>query len=210
MPTALVTALAEMREQEALEIARRRLDGGHDPAAILDQVREGMDLVGQRFEAGEYFLPELILAGEMVRQVSDLVTPALAGREQRRSLGKVLIGTVEGDIHDIGKDIVVFMLESAGFEVVDLGVDVSPARFVGAIREHEPDVVGLSALLTVAYDSMRRTVDAIKDAGLYDAVRIMIGGGHTTDAVREYAGAHGFGADAMAAVRLAKRWTEGR
>ena len=197
-----------MRECEALDLARNMVDEGADPAGILGCIGDAMDIVGQRFEEGEYFLPELILAGEVVRQISDLVKPRISEPGAGARHGKVLIGTVQGDVHDLGKNIVVFMLEVSGFEVIDLGVDVPPEAFVEAIRTHEPQIVGLSALLTVAYDAMRRTVDAIKGAGLYDGVRVMVGGGHTTEQVRKYAGAHAFGADAMAAVRLARGWVE--
>jgi len=204
----LADALAEMRESEALGLARCMLSEGADPAEVLGHVRDAMDIVGQRIEEGAYFLPELILAGEVVRQISDLVKPVISQAEGADSLGKVVIGTVQGDIHDLGKNIVGFMLEVSGFEVIDLCVDVPPEGFVEAIRTHDPRIIGLSALLTVGYDAMRRTVDAIKGAGLYDGVKIMIGGGHTTDKVREYTDAHAFGADAMAAVRLARGWVE--
>lgn len=209
MPEMLVGALADMREQDAMSIAQGMLDEGRDPAVVLASVREGMAVVGRRFEQGEYFLPELILAGEMVRQISDLVKPRLSADMDGKCVGSVVLGTVQGDIHDLGKNIVAFMLEVSGFSVIDLGVDVPPERFVAAIRDHEPQVVGLSGLLTVAYDSMRRTVDAIRLERLYDRVKIMVGGGQTTDEVCRHAGAHGFGTDAVAAVRLAKGWVKG-
>ena len=209
MPHELVDALAGMREAESLELTQRMLDDGADPAVILTRVREAMDIVGRRFEEGEYFLPELILSGEIVRQISDVVKPQLAEAAGTERSGRVLIGTVQGDVHDVGKNIVVFMLEVSGFDVHDLGVDVPPERFVDAIREYKPHVVGLSGLLTVAYGAMRRTVDAIKAAGLYDDVKIMIGGGRITGQVRDHTGAHAYGDDAMVAVRLARGWVEG-
>nr|NIV40684.1 methionine synthase [Anaerolineae bacterium] len=135
--------------------------------------------------------------------------PELAKLPQVERQGKVLIGTVAGDIHDIGKNIVSFMLDVNGFEVVDLGIDVSPAKFVEAIQEFQPQVVGLSGFLTLAFDAMKDTVDAIEAAGLRDQVKIVLGGGQVTDKIVEYAGADAYGDDAMTAVNLAKKWIGG-
>jgi len=206
----LVSVLASMKEEEALSIAREMLDSGQDPVHILELCRKGMDIVGKRFEQGEYFLPELILAGEMLNQISDMVKPKLAQTSKTEHLGKVVIGTVEGDIHDIGKNIVVFLLDVNGFEVFDLGVDVPAQKFVEAINDVQPQVVGLSGFLTLAYDSMKRTIAAIKDAGLRDKVKIMIGGGQIDEQVKEYAGADAYGKDAVAGVSLAKAWIGGK
>ncbi|MGD8516525.1 MAG: cobalamin-dependent protein, partial [Anaerolineae bacterium] len=165
--------------------------------------------VGQRFETGQYFLPELIMAGEMLSQITDLVKPELAKAPQAESKGSVVIGSVAGDIHDIGKNIVTFMLDVNGFEVHDLGVDVSPQAFVDAIQTYRADVVGLSGFLTLAFDAMKDTVAAIEAAGLRDSVKIMVGGGQVTDKIREYTGADAYGDDAMEAVGLAKSWIGG-
>ena len=177
MSKKLVNAIAEMREQEALKLAKEMVEGGEDPMAILDAAREAMGIVGQRYEEETYFLPELILAGVMLDQIAEMVKPELAKAEEVERLGKVLIGTVEGDIHDIGKNIVVFMLDVNGFDVLDLGVDVPAQKFVEAIQEFEPQVVGLSGFLNLAFDAMKDTVEAIKKADLRDKVKIMIGGG---------------------------------
>lgn len=206
----LISSLASMKEEEALKIAREMLDSGQDPIHILEICRKGMDIVGKRFEQGEYFLPELILVGEMLNQISDMVQPKLAQTSKTEHLGKVVIGTVEGDIHDIGKNIVVFLLDVNGFEVLDLGVDVPAQKFVEAINDVQPQVVGLSGFLTLAYDSMKSTIAAIKDAGLRDKVKIMIGGGQISEQVKEYAGADAYGKDAMAGVSLAKAWIGGK
>jgi 5-methyltetrahydrofolate--homocysteine methyltransferase len=149
------------------------------------------------------------MAGEMMGKITEMVKPKMAQDAPAESLGTVLVGTVEGDIHDIGKDVVVFMLEANGFEVVDLGVDVSPAAFAEKIAEVNPDVVGLSGLLTLAFQSMKETVDAIEEAGLRDQVKIMIGGAPVDEHVQEFAGADAWGKDAMAAVSLAKQWAGG-
>jgi 5-methyltetrahydrofolate--homocysteine methyltransferase len=162
--------------------------------------------VGKRFEAGEYFLPELLMAGEMMNQISEMVKPKLKGDVASKKQGKVLMGTVEGDTHDIGKNIVSFLLDVNGFEVRDIGIDAPPRKFVEEIKDFKPQVVGLSGLLTLAYDSMKNTVQAIEKAGLRNSVKIMIGGGQMSETVREYAGADAFGKDAMEGVTLAKKW----
>jgi 5-methyltetrahydrofolate--homocysteine methyltransferase len=209
MSKELVDAVVDMREEDAVKIAENLLSSGADPLSLLDDCREALGIIGDRFAAGECFVPELILAGEMLRQVGALVKPRLEGKSgggAQKKLGKVVFGTVEGDIHDIAKDIVEFMLEVNGFEVIDLGVDVPVAKFVEAVKAHKPQVVGLSGFLTLAYDPMKNTVQALKDAGLRDSVKIMIGGGQMDDQVAAYAKADAYGKDAMAAVTLSKGW----
>jgi methanogenic corrinoid protein MtbC1 len=206
MSKELVNAIADMREEEALKLVKEMVEGGSEPMAILDVARQAMDIVGQRYNEGTYFLPELILAGEMIGQITDLIKPELAKVAEVERHGKVLIGTVAGDIHDIGKNIVSFMLDANGFEVLDLGVDVSPQKFVEAIGDFEPQVVGLSGFLALAFDTMKETVEAVKTAGLRDKVKIMIGGGQVSEQVRKYTGADAYGQDAMAGVSLAKEW----
>ena len=200
MSKKLVNAIADMKEGEALRLVEEMVEGGSDPMTILGAAREAMDIIGQRYDEGTYFLPELMLAGEILNQITDIVKPELATLPEIGRHGKVLIGTVEGDIHDIGKDIVTFMLDVNGFEVLDLGVDVSPQKFVEAIGSFQPQVVGLSGFLTLAFDAMKETVEAIKAAGLRDGVKIMIGGGQVDDKIREYTDADAYGKDAMAAV----------
>jgi methanogenic corrinoid protein MtbC1 len=206
MSKKLINAIADMREEEALKLVQKMMGDGADPMAILDAAREAMDIVGQRYEKGDYFLPELMLAGEMLTQITELVKPALAKMPETESHGKVLIGTVEGDIHDIGKNIVTFMLDVNGFEVLDLGVDVPAQKFVEAIGDFQPQVVALSGFLTLAFDVMKETVEAIEAAGLRDGVKIMVGGGQINEEVSAYTGADAFGKDAMAGVSLAKKW----
>jgi methanogenic corrinoid protein MtbC1 len=209
MSEELVKAIADMREEEALKLVREMVRGGAEPMAILDAASEAMDIVGQRYQEGTYFLPELMMAGEILTQITDIVKPELAKLPQIERHGRVLIGTVEGDIHDIGKNIVTFMLDVNGFDVLDLGVDVSSQKFVEAVQDFKPQVVGLSGFLTMTFDVMKGTVAAIEAAGLRDRVKIMIGGGQMDDKIREYAGADAYGQDAMAAVNLAKQWTGG-
>lgn len=205
----LVAAIADMNEDEAMRLAREMLDSGEDPQALLNAASEAMTIVGQRFDEKEYFLPELIIAGDMMKAIGDMVKPKLAARSvQAAKRGKVLIGTVAGDIHDIGKDVVGFMLDVNNFEVHDIGVDVPAATFVSKIQEIKPEIVGLSGFLTMAYEQMKRTVDAIQEAGLRHDVKIMIGGAIMDDSAAKFVGADAYGADAAAAVRLAKNWTE--
>jgi methanogenic corrinoid protein MtbC1 len=202
----LMKAIAELEEKEALKLTKEKLDRGEEPHLILDESRSGMEIVGKRFGEGTYFLPELIFSAEIFKEITEIVKPRLKKDVQTKRLGKAIIGTVAGDIHDIGKDIVVFMLDVNGFEVYDLGVDVPPKKFVEKIRETNARVVGLSGFLTLAFDSMKETVDVIKAAGLRDKVKIMIGGGQIDEEIKKYTGADAYGKDAMAAVSLAKAW----
>ncbi len=209
MSEKLVNAITDMDEEQVLALCKEMLANGEDPLIILDDCRTAMDIVGKRFEKGEYFIPELILAGEMLKSISAEVRPHVKQGTATGKKGKVLIGTVQGDIHDIAKDIVSFMLDVNGFEVKDLGVDVPTQTFVTEVQGFKPDIVALSGFLTLAYSSMKETVDAIKAAGLRDQVKIMVGGGTIDQHVCDYAGADAFGRDAMTAVALANQWTGG-
>jgi 5-methyltetrahydrofolate--homocysteine methyltransferase len=205
----LVAAIVDLREEDVVGLVRRFLVEGMPAARVRELTREAMEAIGGRFEKGEYFLPDLMLAGEIVRRITELIRPALLQSGPARPSAKgplVLMGTVQGDFHDIGKNVVVFMLEANGFEVVDLGMDVPVRTFVAKVRERRPAVVGLSGFLTLASDAMRDTIEAFKAAGLRDEIRIMIGGGGVDENVRVYTGADAFGLDAMAAVNLCKGW----
>jgi len=205
----LVTWLADMNEDDAFALAKKMLlEEGANPMRVLDLCRQAMDIVGKRFEQGEYFLPELVLAGEMLENIGRVAKPLIKqgpGGEPKK-LAKVLIGTVHGDLHDIGKNIVTFMLDINGFEVKDIGIDVPVKTFVDEINKFEPDVVGLSGFLTLAFDSMKETIAAIQEAGLRNKLKIMIGGGQVDEAVRNYTGADAFGTNAIEAVSLCKNW----
>jgi 5-methyltetrahydrofolate--homocysteine methyltransferase len=205
----LVKTLADLKEKEALKIVEDRLGAGEDPLKIMEDARRGVEIVGKRFSDGEYFIPDLVYSGEILKAITDRVKPKVTKKAEVKRLGKVIVGTVAGDIHDIGKDIVVFMLDVNGFEVFDLGIDVPAQKFVDKIKETNSKVVGLSGFLTLAFDSMRETVEAIKKAGLRDKVKIMIGGGQIDEQVRSFSGADAYGKDAMAAVTLAKGWIGG-
>ena len=205
----LVEWLADMNEDDALALAKRMLlEDGKDPLRVLELCRMAMDLVGKRFEEGDYFLPELVLAGEMLETIGAIAKPLIkqAPGDEAKKLGKILIGTVHGDLHDIGKNIVSFMLDINGFEVRDIGIDVPVTSFIAEINGYQPDVVGLSGFLTLAFDSMKETIAAIDGAGLRDKVKIMIGGGQIDETVRAYTGADAFGVNAVEAVNLCKGW----
>lgn len=205
MSKELIEAITEMREEDAVAITNQLLASGTSPVDVLDACREAMSIIGKRFETGESFIPELMLAGEILAQISAILKPRMAQAGESKKFGKIILGTVQGDIHDIAKDIVGFMLDINGFEVTDLGVDVTPAQFVEAVTKSGAKIVALSGFLTLAFDPMKFTVQALKDAGLTD-VKVMIGGGQIDENIRQYTGADAYGKDAMAAVAIAKSW----
>ena len=207
----LAKLLSDLKEPEALAFVEKALGEGIDPMDLLRDAKEGMGIVGQRFADEDYFIPDLVFSGEILKGIVQMLEPHIKsdeGEEDKR-LGKVIIGTVAGDIHDIGKDLVAFMLDVSGFEVFDLGIDVPVQKFVDTIKETGSKVVGLSGFLTLAFDSMKETVDAIREAGLRDDVKIMIGGGQMDEQVRNFTGADAYGKDAVEAVKLAQGWIGG-
>jgi methanogenic corrinoid protein MtbC1 len=209
MSNELKDAVIELREADALRITAELLGSGADPLSIVAACREALEVIGQRFADGQAFIPELIMAGEIMQGVTAELKPHLKSGASEQKLGTVVMCTVQGDIHDIGKDIVVMMLDIAGFEVVDLGVDVAVAAVVDAVRDSGAQVLGLSGLLTVAFESMKATVEALDAAGLRGSVKVMLGGAPVTADVVAYAGADGWAKDAVGAVDLAKSWAGG-
>jgi methanogenic corrinoid protein MtbC1 len=202
----LVEAMANMQEDDALRIVDEMLAKGEDPAKILDLSSEAMQVVGTRYQEGTYFLPELIMSGEVLRKIGEVLKPRMAASKgEAKKLGVVVLGTVRGDIHDIGKDIVGFMLEVNGFTVHDLGIDQPEETFVKAVKDYKPQVLALSGFLSVAFDSMKSTIEQVEAAGLRKGLKIIIGGGQMDDTVRQYTGADAFGMDAMEAVAFAKQ-----
>ncbi|MBS0612662.1 MAG: cobalamin-dependent protein [Proteobacteria bacterium] len=197
-----------MEEDEALTLAKRMLlEEKQDPLRVLELCREAMDIVGKKFEEGEYFLPELVLAGEMLEQIGAVAKPLIdTSATGARRHGRVLIGTVHGDLHDIGKNIVTFMLDINGFEVKDIGVDVPIKTFIQEIHDFKPQVVGLSGFLTLAFDSMKETIAAFDNEGIRSGFNVMIGGGQIDETVRAYTGADAFGVNAVEAVDLCRKW----
>ena len=182
----------------------RLLDQGSDAGSILNNAMiPAMAEVGDLFQKGEYFLPELLISGRAMQAALDILKPRLA-QQGVKGAGKAVIGTVSGDLHDIGKNLVGIMLEGAAFEVIDLGVDVSPARYVEAVQTNNADIVAMSALLTTTMLNMKATIDALKVAGLRDRVKIMVGGAPLSDKYAEEIGADGYASDASRAVALAQ------
>jgi len=200
--------IVELNEVKVIEILNEKMANNEGIMAIMDEVKVAMKEIGRRFEEKEYFLPDLIMSGEILRQIFEVIGPRIKEAERtEEKKGKVLLGTVAGDIHDIGKDVVKFMLESSGFDVLDLGVDVPSDVFVEKMKEYNPDVVALSGFLTLAFDSMKETIQKIKDAGLRDSVKIMIGGGTIDENIVSYVDADAFGESAVSAVNLTNEWT---
>jgi len=209
MKNRLADLMADLKEDETIALVKDLVKQGTNPVGILDDARAAMETVGKRFENCEYFIPDLMMAGEILKDISGIVKPLMASGQTVTKKGKVLIGTVAGDIHDIGKDIVTFMLDVSGYDVLDVGIDVPVETFVQKIRDFQPQVVGLSGFLTLAFDSMKNTVRGLREAGLRDNVKVMIGGGQIDDEVRRYAEADAYGKDAVAAVNLCKQWIGG-
>ena len=205
----LAKLLADLKEPEALSFVEKSMEQEVDAMELLGQAQEGMKIVGERFASEEYFLPELIYSGEILKQIVEILKPNLKEGEKANQQGKVIIGTVAGDIHDIGKNLVTFMLDVNGFEVIDLGIDVPAQKFVDTIKETGCKVVGLSGFLSLVFQTMKDTIDAISEAGLRDSVKIMIGGGQIDEQVRKFTGADAYGNDAMEAVKLARGWIGG-
>ncbi len=201
----LYEAVLKGDSKSAVAITKQALEAGVDPLEIVNgQMVPAMDEAGRRFECEEYFVPELLLAARAMKGALELIRPLLAERGAE-PVGRVVIGTVKGDLHDIGKNLVASMLEGGGFEVIDLGADVSPEKFINAVKERKPNLVCLSALLTVTMPSMKTVIEALKAAGVRDSVKVLVGGAPVTEQWAQEIGADGYGASAASAVPLARR-----
>ena len=199
----LATALGDLDEAAVLETVKTELADGVEPMAVLQALQAGMEIVGQRFEEEEYFLSELMFAADIFKRASGDLGAALES-DAGSKLGTIVLGTAKNDIHDFGKDIVATVLRSNGLEVVDLGVNVEYEDFVAAVREHKPEFVGISCLLTTAFDGMKGTVAALDAAGLRDGLTILVGGGCLDESVAEFVGADRYCATAQEAVQVAR------
>ena len=203
----IASRLYEGEDEEVAELVQSALDKGLPPGEILQGgLIAGMDQVGRDFKAGDLYVPEVLIAARAMHAGMNVLRPLLAESEAS-SVGKCAIGTVKGDLHDIGKNLVKMMLEGAGFETIDLGTDVSPEAFVTAVRDHRPALVGMSALLTTTMVQMKATIEALEEAGLRSAVKIMIGGAPVTDAYAKQIGADAYAPDAASAVDVARSLT---
>ena len=191
-------------DETVAQLVQQALDQGLTPAAILaGGLIAGMDVVGRDFKAGDLFVPEVLVAARAMHAGMAVLRPLLA-QSDVPSVGRYVIGTVQGDLHDIGKNLVKMMVEGGGFQVVDLGVDVAPDAFVKAVREHQPNIVGMSALLTTTMTSMKDVIEALQEAGLRQSVKVIIGGAPVTDAYAKEIGADGYAPDAATAVDVAR------
>ena len=206
MMSELTNAIADLREDEALRIVRERLEFREEPMLLVEECRCGMDVVGERYRSNEYFLGELIMSSAIFKEAMALIEPRLMHDAQAPIMGRIVLGTVKGDIHNIGKDIVATLLRTYGFEVFDLGVDVEPQAFVAKLVETGAPILGLSALLTPSYESMKNTVKAIKEKGIRDKVKVIIGGSIVTERVRDYVGADAFTTDGLEGVDMCKEF----
>ena len=202
MSESIAALIAEVEEERTLEEVRKALGEGVDPLSLVEALREGMSVVGDKYENKEYFLPDLILSAEIFKEAIALIEPRLQS-DSIATKGTVVIGTAQGDIHDIGKNIVATMLRCSGYEVHDLGVDVSPQAFVDKASQTGAGLVAISGLLTLAFDAMKDTVDALAEAGLRGKLKIIIGGGPVNEKVLEYCGADAYGKDPTEAIKLA-------
>ena len=200
----ITDSLIAMDEKKLTELVQDVLDQGVSAKEILNEdLIRGMDIVGEKMESGDMFIPEVLNSAKAMSAAVEILKPLL-GDEGISTAGKVVVGTVKGDLHDIGKNLVTMMLESAGFEVYDLGIDVPPEKFIAAVKEKEADLLGLSALLTTTMPMMKQTIDAIVESGLRDSVKVIVGGAPVNQGFAEKIGANGYAPDAGSAVRLAK------
>jgi methylmalonyl-CoA mutase cobalamin-binding domain/chain len=210
MTEELSDLILNFKRDAVLEIVERRLGDGEDPLRILDDCRRGMTLVGERFQQGDFFLADLIVSAEIFKDATAVIEPRLSRKRAAHTRGRVLMGTLQGDIHDLGKNILITMLKANGFEVHDLGVDVPPSAVIEKVKALKPQVVGFSALITTAFLSMKEAVALLQEAGLRDSVKVMIGGGVTTAGVRDYVGADFQTTDAMEGVAYCLKITGGK
>jgi methanogenic corrinoid protein MtbC1 len=200
----LVHLIADLEEKAVLDIVHRRIAAGYDLMQILEECNEGMQVVGRRYEQGEYYIAGLIMSGEIFREIVELIQPLLVQKADKKSSGRILVGTVSGDIHDIGKNMLGMLLSCYGFTVIDLGVDVPAAEFASKAITVRPDIVGLSGLITASFEMMRETVSVLRaEAAKHElSFPILIGGGMMDEQVCQYVGADYWLKDAMAGVRL--------
>jgi len=202
----LTEALIEGEPENAEDLANQALEQGVDPLACINQgLMPGIQKVGELFSSGEYFLPELIIGADAMKAALDILEPALVGGQEREVAGRVVLGTVEGDLHEIGKTLVGTMLTANGFQVTDIGVDQKPEAFITAIKESNADIVGASALLTTTMLQQKKLVEALEEAGMRDKVKVMVGGAPVTDNFAKEIGADGYAEDAISAVDIAFR-----
>ncbi len=201
----LYEAIVKGDAKTAHDVTRQALDDGTDPLALVNEhMVPAMDEVGRRFECSEYFVPELLISARAMKAALELIRPLLTARGDK-PLARIAIGTVKGDLHDIGKNLVASLLEGGGFEVIDLGVNVTPEKFLATVKEKNANIIAMSALLTTTMPAMKSTIEALKQAGVRDQVKVLIGGAPITQKYAEEIGADGYSENAVGAVALAKK-----
>lgn len=202
----IIKAVEELDEERVIKLASKALKSGMDPLFLLDLIKEGVKRVGKLYEEQKYFIADLIMAGLIFKEVLELEEIKAQFRRKSDEIeGKIVVGTVKGDLHDIGKDIFKGLMEVNGFEVIDLGVDVHEDAFVKSVIKYKPDIVGLSGVLTTTVESMKDVVEALVQAGVRNSVKIILGGNHITREACEYIGADSFTNDASEGVKICKR-----
>jgi methanogenic corrinoid protein MtbC1 len=206
--TDLITAMADIEDELVIELIEKQLSEGKEPFHILGDLKKGMDIVGQRFSDNEYFLVELVMSADVFKRAMEILEPRLLSTQKGGGSGKIVIGTVQGDVHYIGKNLVIAFLLSNGFEVFDLGEDVPPEKFISKLNETGAKILALSGLITITHDVMKKTIEALVEAGIREKVKVVIGGGDIDQSIVEYTGADAFGKDAMSSVEIAKRFIE--
>ena len=202
----LYNAVVNLEEDKSYNLVKKMVEEKEDPNNIIEILKEAVDVIGDKFSKKEYFLTELVMAGEIFQQSVKILEPLLKSKEKVKSSGTVIIGTVKGDVHDIGKNIFVTLLKAAGYEVHDLGVDIPPEKFLEKVKEENADVVAYSGLLTVALESMKETTELLKSNGLRDKVKIIIGGLPVDEMWMKEAGADAYTDNAFEGVKIVDRW----
>jgi 5-methyltetrahydrofolate--homocysteine methyltransferase len=206
----LAEALASLNENDVIRLTHERIKNGRDPLSIVKELQAGIGIFGERYKTGDYFIADLILAGEIFRQSMLILEPLLVKTEKKTDGNiKIVLGTVKGDIHNLGKDILGLLLKPSGFQVYDLGINVPPSAFVNKLQETGAPLLGLSGLITPSYEAMKETILAVTAVGLRDKVKIIVGGGVVDELVREYTGADAFSTDALEGIETCKRLAGG-
>ena len=198
----LARAFADLDEEEVSRLIQEKLKSGQEPLTIVKELQAGMDIFSESCKKDDYFIADLILSGEIFQQSMRVLQPLLKKGNTSEGAVRVVLGTVKGDIHNLGKDILGVLLMSSGFEVIDLGINIPPSAFVDKVRETGAAILGLSGLITPSFESMKETVQALQSAGLRDSVKVVIGGGVVSEIVRDYTGADAFSTDALEGVDL--------
>ncbi|MEM2673757.1 MAG: corrinoid protein [Candidatus Bathyarchaeia archaeon] len=202
----LFKSVVELNMEKTIDLCKVALEHGIEAKGILEVLLKGLDEIGKRYERSEYFIPELIAAGELMKEALEILKPHLASKEPGAKRVKMVIGTVEGDIHDIGKNLVITLLLPLGLEIIDLGVDVPAEKFIEAVKIHKPKILGLSALLTTTMPQMKKVIETLKKENLRDTVKVIVGGRPVTPEFAREIGADAYGEDGFSAREIISKW----